>query len=61
MAVKVLLGEDVEKQPTFVDDCLGYSAAYFHRKLLAKLLYLGEVHYSMDFIEVDEVVTPVSK
>ena len=55
------MGEDVEKQPTIVDDCLGYSAAYFHRKLLAKLLYLGEVHYSMDFIKVDEVVTPVSK
>ena len=35
--------------------------AYFGRELLAKLLYLGEVHYGMDFIDVDEVTTPVSK
>jgi hypothetical protein len=56
------LGEDrVEKRSTIVDDCPGYSAAYFGGKLLAKLLYLGEVHHGMDFFEVDEVVTPISK
>jgi hypothetical protein len=56
------LGEDrVEKRSPIVDDCPGYSAAYFWRKLLTELLYLGEVHYGMDFIEVYEVVTPISK
>jgi hypothetical protein len=56
------LGEDsVEKQSTIVDDCPGYSSAYFGGKLLTELLYLGEVHYGMDFIEVYEVVTPISK
>ena len=60
--IKILLGEDrVEKRSTIADDCPGYSAAYFSGKLLTKLLYLWEVHHGMDFIEVYEVVTSISK
>jgi hypothetical protein len=62
MTIKILLGEDcVEKRSTIVDDCPGYSAAYFGGKLLTKLLYLWEVHHCMDFVEVYEVVTSISK